>query len=194
MFSIPSAFGLSILANQLLSILTTSEFSQIGQTIVPFVSSGVVLFGIYMLFAEVIKLSKRTKIFLVVFFIASLLNLGLNFIFVPYFGIIGAAITTLISYGLVVFVIGYKSRQILKFNIGIIFIIKSIFSSAVMTLVISFIDPTSRIEVILSLVVGIIVYFCMLYILRGFSKNELKTIMGIIGLEQLYYKLGRKQN
>ncbi len=46
MIAIPSAFGLSILAKPLLSILTGPEFVA-GNTVVPFVAFGTVLFGFY---------------------------------------------------------------------------------------------------------------------------------------------------
>jgi len=185
MISIPAAFGLSVLAKPFLSILTTSEFLTMSEYIVPFVASGIILFGIYGLFAEVIKLSKRTHIFIIVFFTASVLNLVLNFIFVPYFGIVGAAITTLISYLLVAAVIFYKSRQFLKFDIEIKFIMKCIFSSFLMALVIWFIQPAEIWEVILSITIGIIVYFIMLFILKGFRKEELRTIIKVVGLERI---------
>ncbi len=185
LLSIPSAFGLSILAKPLFPILATGEFSLIGVSVVPLVSSGLILFGIYMLFAEVIKLSNRTKIFVIVFFIASILNIGLNIIFVPYFGPVGAAITTLISYAVVMIITIYKSRQFLKFNIDLNFIVKSIACSIIMVLIIWFINPVGIIEVIISIIAGFIIYIFMLFILKGFSKKELKTIIEVFGFNKL---------
>ena len=191
MLSIPSAFGLSILARPLLSILTTQEFVLGGMDIyiIPLVASGIIFYGVYAIFGEVLKLSKQTKIFAIVMAIAGITNLGLNIIVVPYWGILGAAATTLTSYMLAAIIIYYKSCKFIKFDIKFNFIIKSIFSSCTMTLIIWMLKPADILTVLLSIGIGIIIYFFILFILKGFTKQELKTIAYAIGLGRIYEKI-----
>jgi len=193
MLSIPSAFGLSVLTRPLLSILTTSEFMLTGMDIyiIPLVASGIIFYGVYAIFGEVLKLSKQTKTFAIVMAIAGVTNLGLNFIAVPYWGILGAAITTLLSYAIAAGIIYYKSRKYIKFDIKFASIIKSIISAGAMMLIIWILKPGDILTVLLSIVIGIIVYFSILFILKGFGKGELKTIAKAIGMEKLYDKIIR---
>jgi len=189
MISIPSAFGLSILAKPLLTNLTTEEFVLMGIYIVPIVASGIIFYGLYGLFAEVLKLSKQTKIITIAIGIAGIVNLVLNFIVIQYWGVIGAAFTTLIAYVVATAILFYKSRQCVKFDINPKFIVKSILSSGVMVLVIWALKPTSTWNIILAITIGIIVYFFVLFILKGFEKQEIKTIIQVAGLETVYEKI-----
>jgi len=183
MLSIPSAFGLSILARSLLNILTTQEFVSIGIYVIPFVVSGVLFYGIYCVFAEALKLSKKTYIIAVAMSVGAITNFILNILIVPYWGAIGAAVTTLVAYLFAAIILFYKSRQTIKFKIEFIFIIKSIFASSIMVLIIWLLNPLDIFRVILSLLLGIIVYFFVLFLIKGIDKQEIKTILEIIGLK-----------
>jgi O-antigen/teichoic acid export membrane protein len=55
MLAIPSLFGISVLAKELLLILSTSEFVS-GAILIPFVASGVVVYGVYNIFNYVLTL------------------------------------------------------------------------------------------------------------------------------------------
>ena len=192
MLAIPSAFGISILAKQLLSILTTQEFASISIYVIPLVASGVIFYGVYGMFGEAIKLSKRTYFITIAMGIAAILNVGLNIITVPYFGLIGAAFSTLLSYALAAGVLFYKSRQCIKFDIKLSFILKSILASGAMTLIIWIFKPVDILTVLISIVIGIIVYFFVLFILKGIEKQEVKTIVYAFGLGRLYEKIFSK--
>jgi len=189
MLSIPSAFGLSILAGPLLSSLTTPEFASAGKLIVPFVALSLILYGVYGIFSEVVLFSKRTRIFAIAFGAAAGINLGLNILLVPYWGIIAAAITTLIAYVMVASAVYFKSRQYVKFDIKLDFIVKSILSSVVMTLVIWAINPVGAVEIVLSIAIGAVVYFAVLFLLRGFKREESRIISKTLGLKRVHEKL-----
>ena len=172
MLVIPAAFGVSILAKPLLASLTTAEFVSTGRFIVPLVATGIVFYSVEQMFGAVLLLSKRSRIFASVFGIAGGVNLGLNFVLIPRFGIIGAAITTIVAYAIVAIVIYYKSRQQLRFDLNPGFIGKSVLSSVVMTLAIWAINPSGARWIILAIIAGTAVYFAMLFLLKGFKKNE----------------------
>jgi len=174
MFSIPSAFGLSILAEPLLGSLTTVEFISAGRFIIPLVALSMIFYGVYAIFGEVVRLFKRTRIFPIVFGTAAALNLGLNILLVPHWGIMAAAITTLVAYAMVAVIMYYQAGKYLKFDTKLGFIIKSILSSAVMTSVIWIINPAGIVKILISIVIGAIIYFAILFLLRGFSRNEIQ--------------------
>jgi len=189
MFSIPSVFGLSILAKPMLVTLTTSEFVSLGVFIVPLVALSMIFEGVRAIFGEILMLFKRTKIFGTASIIAGSVNLVLNIALIPYFGIIAAAVTTLISYGILGFIMYYVSRKYMKFEHNLSFVIKSVLASGVMVFIIWMLNPIGAVMILLTVGIVAIVYFCVLFLLKGFEKEELKIISEIIGLGGIYERL-----
>jgi O-antigen/teichoic acid export membrane protein len=104
----------------------------------------------------------------------------LNILLVPFFGIIAAAITTLISYVILGGTMYYYSRKYIKFGINWAFVIKSLLASIIMISAIYFINPIGIIKILLSIVIGAVIYFCLIFLLKGFEKKELKIISQIL--------------
>ena len=177
-FAIPSAFGLSVLAKQLLQILTTSEFVS-GSIVVPFVAFGVITFGIFQTSIYILHLAKKTELNLILSGIVAVSNIILNLILIPYIGISGAAIATLISYSVLAALTVFVSFKYLKFDIDWYFILKSTFSSTVMALLILKLNPIDVFQVLASISIGTIVYFVLIISLRGVTKTELKFFWDI---------------
>jgi O-antigen/teichoic acid export membrane protein len=176
MFSIPSVFGVAALAAPLLQTLTTSEFVLSGILIVPIVALSMIFEGVRAIFGEVLMLFKRTKIFGSSSVIAGSINLVLNFVFVPNFGITAAALATLISYSIIGFIMYYNSRKYLKFDVNPRFIVKSIISSTIMVFPVWLLQPTGMMGILEAAGIGGITYFMVLFALNGFEKKELRII------------------
>jgi O-antigen/teichoic acid export membrane protein len=172
MIAIPSAFGLSILAKPLLNILTTPQFLT-GSTVVPFVAFGAVIFSFFQISVYIIHLVGKTKINVRLLGIAAALNIALNFLLIPRMGIVGAAVATLIAYGVLGILTLIVTRRYLKFDLSLSFIGKSIVSSSIMTFCIWAISPKTLVWVIISIISGVLIYFGMLFLVRGFSKSEI---------------------
>ena len=180
MVAIPSVFGLSILSKQLLLIFSTSEIASRGYLVVFPVALSILLLGIYTVIVQIIILRKRTIIIGAIWMIAALLNLGLNFIFIPKFGIMGAAITTLIAYTTVFIITWHYSFRGFKFNIDWKFIIKSIFASVLMTLFIIWFSPIGLLKTIIAIISGALLYGILILLFKGFNKKEIEFLKGFL--------------
>jgi O-antigen/teichoic acid export membrane protein len=174
MLAIPSALGLSLLSKQILIILSTPEIASQGYLITPFVAVSALLYAVYGPFHHIIVLAKKTKIIATIWIIAAILNLGLNIIVVPYMGILGAAITTLIAFSLALILASFYSFKYLKFDIDLRFLLKSIFASVVMSLVIIKWNPLGILNVLIVIGVCAVVYSTVLLILKGIKKEEIE--------------------
>jgi len=173
LLAIPSLFGLSLLSEPLLEILSTSEIAREGYLVTPFVAVGTVFFGASVVVNQIIILEKKTTITGSLYTLAAILNLGLNLALIPYTGIIGAAIATLVAY-LFIFVVGtYYSFKYLKFEIDLRFILKSIFASMTMSLIILICDPVGLSNVLITIGVCALVYVATILLLRGISREEI---------------------
>ncbi len=189
MLSIPSAFGLSILAKPILTIMTKQNFVTNGVYIIPFTVLSIVFWGIEQIFGVSLLIFKRRKIFVIAFVCSAVTNFILNIIFIPRYGIISAAFTTLVSYILLAIIIGSSSRRLFKFDLHYRFILKCIFASIGMTTCIWLINPINVVDVVLSIIFGIFVYFGLILLHKGFKKEELQMIFSIVGLTHVYQKV-----
>ena len=182
LLAIPATFGLSLLSKSILTILTTPEIASQGYLITPFVALSALLTGAYAIFLQVMVLKKKTKIVGAIWIVAAILNLGLNLIFVPYIGILGAAITTLFAFILAFILVTYHSFKYLRFDIDLNFILKSVFASIVMSLVIIKWNPTELLNVLIVIGVCAVVYAMILLLLRGVKKEEITFFRGLFNV------------
>ena len=180
LFTIPSLFGLCILSRQILLIMTRPEFVAQGSLVLPIVAVGALFSGLYgAIFAWILIVAKRTRLIFVLVSFSALINLFLNILFIPVYGIIAAAITTLIAYFILFSLTTYFSREYIKFKVPYDFIGKSVFTSLVMSLVLCWINPAGVFYVGLMILVGAGVYFGVLVLLKGFGKEEVGFLKGI---------------
>ena len=93
------ALGLSVLSKEVLMIMATPAFHE-AYKIIPLIALSYVLYGCYFILAAGFNLEKKTKYVPLIVGVAAIMNLGLNFLLIPKYGVMGAAIATLISYSM----------------------------------------------------------------------------------------------
>jgi O-antigen/teichoic acid export membrane protein len=179
MITIPAAFGLSILAKPLLTLITTPEFVS-GSVVVPFIAAGAIFRCVYQIHVTVLNLAGKNGLVLILLGLAAGLNVVLNVILIPHLGILGAGLGTLVAYFVLSILTLVASRRYFKANLNYLFIVKSFFAAAVMDLGIWLIHPDSIANVLISIIVGIIIYFAILLLVKAFSKNELAFFYSLI--------------
>lgn len=181
MFCIPSFFGLTFLSRPILMLLTTSEFISIDSIIIiPIVSCAILIYIIGQIYSEIIKLYKQTIIFSIVVAFVAAINVVLNIILIPFLGITAAAITTLIAYAIMAILLYFKSKKYLRFELNTSFILKSLFSSSIMGILIFFANPMNVYLIFLTIFIGALIYFSIIIILKGLNKNEIKFFIFLL--------------
>ena len=171
--AIPFIFGVSLLSKQILILLSTEEIAINSYLVVPFIAVGAVLNGLGVFFAQIITLSKKTKIIGVVATFAAILNFCLNLIFIPRIGILGAAITTCITFTLQIGIIAFYSFREMRFKIEKGFTFKVIASSVIMSIFILLWNPVGLLSVFGCIIFCMISYFVILLLIKGFSSEEI---------------------
>lgn len=173
---VPALVLLSLNSNDLLSVLTTPEFVR-GAVIMPFVATGLALWQIAGVYTYNLHAHKRGHVLIISVGSAAIVNVGLNFLFVPKYGIIGAAVSTLIAY-LTAFVLNwYFSRQSLKIGISKGFLLKLaiasfgmiLFTLALQTMMANF---AHAIRLVITISISGSVYLALVYFLRVFAHEE----------------------
>ncbi len=69
-----------------------------GVTIIPVILTAYLFYGLYVNFTVGVYIKKKTRLMVVFTGLAALVNVGSNFYLMPHFGIMGAAVATLLSY------------------------------------------------------------------------------------------------
>jgi O-antigen/teichoic acid export membrane protein len=78
--------------------------------VVPLLMAGAVLYGGFMVVNIGVTFSKKTRMTPVISAVAAAVNIGLNFFFIPTWGIVGAGLTTVIGYAVLLW-LGWLNAQ-----------------------------------------------------------------------------------
>jgi O-antigen/teichoic acid export membrane protein len=181
---VPSIVGLSLLANPLLYYLAAPEFVR-GASLVPFISLGYTFSMLSSYFSISLCLVHKQIYTSYTLLFAAGCNIIMNFILIPPLGILGAAISTCISFGIqIIFEIWLGSRYIpLRFDW--VFLGKAVFASAVMGFIILLIHPENIVTLLAMVILGIAIYFSMMILIRAVKTEELEAIFEILHLKSL---------
>ncbi|MHA2098411.1 MAG: oligosaccharide flippase family protein [Candidatus Kariarchaeaceae archaeon] len=167
---LPALFGIIILSKDIVLIMLPDEFHK-SMYVIPLISSGVFFLGMTNIIYFPFTLKKKTGLILVNVSIVVIINIILNIIFIPLLGIIGAAITTLISYLIYMCINWYISMKYISFKVSWDAIWKSVVASSIMIisiLVLGEYIKYSIISLLIKLVLGIIVYFGIMHMLKEY--------------------------
>ena len=107
----------SLVSPHLLNFLASDKYSP-GTVIIPFVAISFLLEGAMHFLAAGLYIKKNTKTLMFWGVLATILNLGLNLIAIPLYGILGAAVVTIISYFVFVLGVSFKAFNFLSFDIS----------------------------------------------------------------------------
>ncbi len=87
---------------------------QSGIKIVPFILLGYVFFGINQVLLPGFYFEKKTKYLAIITIITAIINVTLNYLFIPYFGIMGPGYAMIISYFILVILTYFTSQKLFK--------------------------------------------------------------------------------
>jgi O-antigen/teichoic acid export membrane protein len=180
MLGIPFFFGTLLLSKPLLSILTTQEIASASFMITPLIALGAILRGMSFIIMQVFILTKKTKIIGFIWVVSAFINFFLNILLIPYFGILGAALATLISYLVAFSLFTIYCFKYFAFTLDKKFITKSVLAAFLMGIILLKLNQTYISNILITLLMGIVIYFSVLFSLKGFSKKEIKFFKKLI--------------
>jgi O-antigen/teichoic acid export membrane protein len=112
------------------------------------------------------------------------LSAGLNAFLIPKVGIIGAAISNIVSYFVLAAIVTVWARRTINYSIDFKYLAKVIVAALAMALCIYFVKVDSILRIILIIISGVAVYGIVLLLLKAFSEQDKRlikqTLVGII--------------
>jgi O-antigen/teichoic acid export membrane protein len=99
------------LSREVICVMAAPSYYRAAQ-VVPIVALGYVLWGLYTLPLNVLFYEKATKVIPMYTMLAAGVNIGLNLLTVPRYGIMAAAVNTVIGFGVLLSGIGYAAQRV----------------------------------------------------------------------------------
>jgi O-antigen/teichoic acid export membrane protein len=96
------AVGVSVIAPELTRLLGTRRWgaeAEVAATVIPIVAAASLVYGLYFMLVSAVFLRRRTAGLPVLTLVAGAANVGANILLIPAIGVMGAAWSTLIGYG-----------------------------------------------------------------------------------------------
>ena len=118
MVGIPFVAMFSLTAPHVINILASTKYEP-GTVIVPWVTAGILIEGSVLFVAAGIDLKKQTSKLVFWGVIAVVANIVLNFMFIPRFGILGAAVVTLFTFTIYCLGIMWSAFKLLNFDVAV---------------------------------------------------------------------------
>jgi len=176
LIGIPALAGLTILAYPVLELLSTQNIADQGSVLVPILGFGFFIWGYENPLAYLLTADEDTDKIAVITIVTAILNVILNLILIPVFGLIGAAIATISSHILKTSYMFYICRNKVRISIPTTKIIKITISSVLMFSVLYILsDTVTGIRKLIAFpVIGISIYLIMLYSMGGIPIDQLK--------------------
>lgn len=184
---LPVFAGISVLSKDIVkAVLGVSYYK--AHVIVPWTAAGVFFMGLCTYYNKSFELKEKTIILLAIFAAASLLNILLNMVLIPWLGILGAAISTFFSYfGSFILSVSIGSKYVMwSFPMKTGF--KALIGSSIMSLVIILL-PDLRLNwasLLYKVMFGVMVYFTVIFLM------DKKMLRYVVTLFQSNIKLSRK--
>ncbi len=179
MIALPAAVGISVLAKPVVSVLTATDYHP-GYVIVPLVAFGLFLAGITNMFGIGLACHKRTDLMMYCVLGSAILNVVLNLLFIPQYGYLAAAVTTLAAYAVNLTFIIIISSRFFVWSFPFKSLVRIAVASAVMGAVAQFLGSSltssTLINLITGIVVGVIVYALILFLLRELQEEEIQEL------------------
>jgi O-antigen/teichoic acid export membrane protein len=172
---IPAVAGITLLSQPLLKILTTSEYL-VGRELVFFIAIGAIFLGIYQINGHIILLAKKTKLLPLITAFAAIISIAANALLIPHIGIIGAALSNIMSFSVLAIIMTLFARKTVDFTFDFVFLAKIIGATIPLAVFLYFIKINGIVGISISIILGIVLYIGSLYIVRAFSEQDKQII------------------
>lgn len=182
LFALPMVAGVSAVAEPLLTLVASDKY-QAGAGIIPWVIGGVALQGLFPVASAGLQIEKRSPLILLSILSAAALNVGLNLLLIPRWGIEGAAIATLAAYALMVLLATRLGRRTIAIRPDSRRILVFVMAAAVMYGLLSRIDLNDDLQTLLArILAGVLIYSSLVISLDRQSRALALQAVARLGL------------
>ena len=165
---LPMAVGLSFLAEDIIQVMASAKYLP-AASLIPWIISGLFIYGLYYLAAAGFYVERRTAGITLVVGASLLVNLAINLILIPIYGIYGAAVATTISFVFLLGITLWRTRKILPIRFNWVLIGQALLATALMAVPLALLQLDNLIlDMIVKISAGATIY---IGVLTGLSSE-----------------------
>ena len=163
--SIPIISGICALRKEFVVFLASSKFEE-ASIVIPYIIIGTIMWGFSPLFNAGLYIHNKTKITTLLVFLSGGVNIVLNILLIPIWGMRGAAFASMISYIVSFGLIMKISFRYLKIDIDVVSVLKCVIASLLMYVVIQYLSVGEGfLALLVRFAVGIVTYALIISII-----------------------------
>lgn len=169
--------GTAVCSGDALILLASKKYADAAQ-LVPYLVIGMVLYTFTTFFNAGLYLNKRSGVMASIVASSAILNLVLNVVFLPRFGIVAAVWATIVSFAFLLGVVAWKSRAYMRLDVDLLGGAAGIVSAVVSAVVISRLDFNTPIaNIVVKGALSVLVYAVLLLALHARVRTRLLTAL-----------------
>ncbi|WP_276253318.1 lipopolysaccharide biosynthesis protein [Halomontanus rarus] len=168
---LPTIAGIGLIGQDIIRLMTQGDTAVPSVELLIVIPLGIALLGFDRIHAIILNAAERTAIQSLIQWVGAIGNLILNVVLIPPFGIVGAGVATVLTYGLTASLTVLKANETVPLSMPWKTVVRSGIATMGMIFVAVMILPD-----ILSIVIlgSIIVYFTILFSLKEFTIIEMR--------------------
>lgn len=175
--TIPAIFGISVLGEKLIVLLASSKYAG-AHHILPYIVAGEGIKGLLLPLAVGLQFFKKTKVIALVTIGCALLNVCLNIVLIPILHLLGAAISTLLCYCVMVIACERASSKYFYVPLPWKALFVYICSSAAMSLGLIYVSSTfHNINVFALILIGICLFFLFVIVIDVDARDLCRQVI-----------------
>jgi len=180
--SFPVVFGLISLGEQLIRFVYGVDY--LPAVPVLYILSFLILGSALGFWGVIFNAKEKPEYPVYVSFFAMILNIVLNYFMILRWGIVGAGIATVVSNLFSWITLAYLSKVMFNVFPKVEHLIKPLASSLIMFYIISQFKLSNLIEGVSVVLLGALVYFGVLFLIKGMTKDDFGYLRTILGLKR----------
>ncbi|WP_084509818.1 lipopolysaccharide biosynthesis protein [Haloplanus natans] len=172
--AIPSVVGFVFVSEPLFGYFMSVEEARQAAQFVFILGLGILFFGLSQLHGTTLFAARETKPVAIIRSLAAIGNVGLNLTLIPYFGVVGAAAATAITYvgsSLLIQVILQRRFPFIIFWRRLAAVVLSSLGMSIGLTIIPFVHIT------VTIFVGVLLYGFLIFLLGGVNKTTIKSLI-----------------
>ena len=177
--SFPIVFGLISLGKQLIKFVYGADY--LPAVPVLYVLSFLILRSALGFWGVIFNAKEKPEYPVYVSFFAMLLNIVLNYFMILRWGIVGAGIATVVSNVFSWITLAYLSKIMFDVFPKVGYLVKPLASSLIMFYIISQFKLSNLVEGVSVVLLGAVIYFSVLFLFRGLTKEDFRYLRAILG-------------
>ena len=170
----PLCVGIAIFAQPLLSLLFGPEYI-FGASALSILVVGMTFYTLFMVSSSIIQGIGHPRLPMIILILGTVLNIVLNFLMVPRYGIIGAAIATTIVAFLIMSVILWKTCSLTKVKLPYSEFTKIGISTFIMGIPL-IILPKTYLGLFAAIIIAPLIYTVVFALIGGFTRRDVRLI------------------